>query len=145
MANSNNPGSGTVGLACAEIIVVRHGETVWNVDGRIQGHIDVELNDVGREQAAVVADRLSREFKVSAVYSSDLKRASETAEKIAASCGIAEVIKDPDLRERHLGDLQGLVLREAAKLSDAAYRAFKSHRTNQDIPVCQTDLFLQTF
>ena len=82
----------------------------------------MELNDVGREQAAVVqyrfvfhvgllalaflvlmlvilfdfnflqvADRLSREFKVSAVYSSDLKRASETAEKIAASCGIAEV------------------------------------------------------
>jgi broad specificity phosphatase PhoE len=55
-----------------------------------------------------------------------------------------QVIKDPDLRERHLGDLQGLVLQEAAKVSAVAYRAFKSHRTNQDIPVCQTDLFFQT-
>uniref|UniRef100_A0A6N2KXA3 Phosphoglycerate mutase (2,3-diphosphoglycerate-dependent) n=1 Tax=Salix viminalis TaxID=40686 RepID=A0A6N2KXA3_SALVM len=51
MANSNDPGhSGTVGPTCAEIIVVRHGETVWNVDGRIQGHIDVELNDVGENR-----------------------------------------------------------------------------------------------
>ncbi|XP_011039205.1 PREDICTED: phosphoglycerate mutase-like protein 4 [Populus euphratica] len=134
MAPSNNPSSDSVDPTCAEIIVVRHGETVWNVDGRIQGHIDVELNEVGREQAAVVADRISREFKVSAVYSSDLKRAFETAEKIAAACGVAEVIKDPDLRERNLGDLQGLVLQEAAKVSAVAYRAFKSHRTNQDIP-----------
>ncbi|CAK7337631.1 unnamed protein product [Dovyalis caffra] len=128
------PSSATVDPTCTEIIVVRHGETAWNTDGRIQGHIDVELNEAGREQAAVVADRLSREFKVSVVYSSDLKRASETAEKIAASCGVVEVIKDPDLRERHLGDLQGLIFREAAKVSTVAYQAFLSHRTSQDIP-----------
>ncbi|KAL9378300.1 hypothetical protein Peur_029635 [Populus x canadensis] len=53
-------------------------------------HVDVELNEVGREQAAVVADRLTTEFKVSAACSSDLKRAFETAEKIAATCGIVE-------------------------------------------------------
>lgn len=46
-----------------------------------------------------------------------------------------QVITDPDLRERHLGDLQGLVFREAAKLSPNAYKAFISHRTAQDIPV----------
>ncbi|KDP31898.1 hypothetical protein JCGZ_12359 [Jatropha curcas] len=118
----------------SEIIVVRHGETLWNVDGRLQGHLDVELNEVGRQQAALVADRLSKEPKISAIYSSDLKRASETAEIIAARCGGLEVIEDENLRERHLGDLQGLVLHEAAKVSPEAYQAFLSRQTAQHIP-----------
>ncbi|KAK8606829.1 hypothetical protein V6N13_052585 [Hibiscus sabdariffa] len=117
-----------------EIIVVRHGETAWNATGRIQGHMDVELNEVGRQQAASLAERLSREPEISAIYSSDLKRALETAETIAASCGKFEVIKDPDLRERHLGDVQGLLFREAAKVCPEAYRAFSSRATNQVIP-----------
>ncbi|KAL5847483.1 hypothetical protein ACOSQ3_011007 [Xanthoceras sorbifolium] len=100
----------------AEIIVVRHGETAWNADGRIQGHLDVELNDVGRQQAAAVADRLSKEMAISAV------------------CGVPEVITDPDLRERHLGDLQGLQLKEAAELKPDAYLASSSSRTDQEIP-----------
>ncbi|OMP02065.1 Histidine phosphatase superfamily, clade-1 [Corchorus olitorius] len=131
MSDSN---SSCMDGAYAEIVVVRHGETEWNADGRIQGHLDVELNEAGRQQAASVADRLSKEPKISAVYSSDLKRALVTAETIAARCGGLEVIKDPDLRERNLGDLQGLVFREAAKLSPKAYKAFLSHRTEQDIP-----------
>ncbi|KAE8655139.1 Phosphoglycerate mutase-like protein 4 [Hibiscus syriacus] len=142
----------------AEIVVVRHGETEWNADRRIQGHLDVELNEAGKQQAVLVADRLSKEPKISAVYSSDLKRALVTAETIAARCGGLErlarawkslalyvgllsfllvanqVITDPDLRERNLGDLQGLVFREAAKLSPKAHKAFLSHRTDQDIP-----------
>ncbi|KAG2719860.1 hypothetical protein I3760_02G010800 [Carya illinoinensis] len=118
----------------AEIVVVRHGETEWNADGRIQGHLDVELNDSGRQQASAVADRLSREGKISVVYSSDLKRALETAQIIASCCGELEVIKEPNLRERHLGDLQGLVLREAAKLSPEAYQALSNHKTDQEIP-----------
>ncbi|XP_062156932.1 phosphoglycerate mutase-like protein 4 [Alnus glutinosa] len=126
--------SSVVNPPYAEIIVVRHGETEWNADGRIQGHLDVELNDAGRQQAAAVADRLSREPNISVVYSSDLKRAFETAQIIATSCGGLEVIKDPDLRERNLGDLQGLVLREATKLSPKAYKAFLNHKTDQEIP-----------
>ncbi|KAI9200451.1 hypothetical protein LWI28_008167 [Acer negundo] len=114
----------------AEIIVVRHGETAWNADGRIQGHLDVELNDVGRQQAAAVADRLSKEKAISAVYSSDLKRAFETASIIANRCGVKT---DPDLRERHLGDLQGLRLKEAAELKPDAYVASSSSRTDQEI------------
>ncbi|XP_060194114.1 phosphoglycerate mutase-like protein 4 [Lycium barbarum] len=117
-----------------EIIVVRHGETEWNADGRIQGHLDVELNDIGRQQAMAVAARLSKETRISAIYSSDLKRAHETAETIARSCGDLEVIKDPDLRERHLGDLQGISLREAAKSQPMAYKAFLSDRNDQEIP-----------
>ncbi|XP_015576717.1 phosphoglycerate mutase-like protein 4 isoform X2 [Ricinus communis] len=129
----SNPSS--TRLPYTEIIVVRHGETEWNANGRLQGHLDVELNDAGRQQAALVADRLSKEHKISAVYSSDLKRALVTAEIIAASCGGLEVIKDADLRERHLGDLQGLVLQDAARVSPQAYQAFINRRTNQDIPL----------
>ncbi|XP_043707912.1 phosphoglycerate mutase-like protein 4 [Telopea speciosissima] len=126
--------TGSVAPDYAEIIVVRHGETSWNADRRIQGHLDVELNDVGRQQAAAVADRLSKESKISAVYSSDLKRALETAQIIASHCGPLEVIEDCELRERHLGDLQGLVLREAAKVKPKAYQAFVSAQTDQEIP-----------
>ncbi|KAK4759108.1 hypothetical protein SAY87_020409 [Trapa incisa] len=118
----------------AEIIVVRHGETEWNSDGRIQGHLDVELNQIGKQQAAAVANRLSKEGKISAVYSSDLKRASETAQAIATACGGLEVIKEPELRERNLGDLQGLQLKEAAKLKPLAYEAFLSHQSDQELP-----------
>lgn len=124
----------SVGPDYAEIIVVRHGETEWNADGRIQGHLDVELNEVGKQQASAVADLLSKEIKVSAVYSSDLKRAFETAQIIATTCGGLEVVEDPDLRERHLGDLQGVVYREAARLQPVAHRALLSHRMDQEIP-----------
>ncbi|XP_058228451.1 phosphoglycerate mutase-like protein 4 isoform X1 [Rhododendron vialii] len=147
--------------AYAEIIVIRHGETEWNAAKRMQGHLDIELNDVGRKQAAAVAHRLSKGPKIAVVYSSDLKRALDTAETIASSCGGLqeamvllrrceflsnwgflederetndEVIKDLDLRERHLGDLQGLVYHEASKICPKAYGALSSHRTNQQIP-----------
>nr|GMD80779.1 phosphoglycerate mutase-like protein 4 [Ipomoea batatas] len=123
-----------VSLNCTEIIVIRHGETEWNAEGRIQGHLDVELNDIGRQQAYAVADRLSREPKISVVYSSDLKRAFETAETIASSCGVLEVVKDPELRERHLGDIQGLTVSEASQKSPNAYKAMVSRRTDQEIP-----------
>ncbi|KAI3452050.1 hypothetical protein Pfo_008715 [Paulownia fortunei] len=124
----------TVSLKYAEIIVIRHGETEWNADHRIQGHLDVDLNGVGRQQAVAVADRLSREPKISAVYSSDLKRAFDTAEIIAKSCRVLEVTKDPDLRERHLGDLQGVVFHETAKVNPEAHKAFVSNRDDQEIP-----------
>ncbi|XP_050205912.1 phosphoglycerate mutase-like protein 4 isoform X2 [Mercurialis annua] len=121
-------------LPYTEVVVVRHGETEWNADGRLQGHLDVLLNDTGRQQAAAVANRLSKEPKIAAIYSSDLKRALTTAEIIAASCGGLEVVEDGDLRERHLGQLQGLVLRDTAKVNPEAYQAFLSRRTSQDIP-----------
>ncbi|XP_058088657.1 phosphoglycerate mutase-like protein 4 isoform X2 [Magnolia sinica] len=132
--SNEDAGSSPIPFDYAEIVVIRHGETTWNSSGRIQGHLDAELNEVGRQQATAVADRLSKESKVSAVYSSDLKRALETAQIIAKSCNLNEVIQDPALRERHLGDLQGLVFRDAARLNPEAYRAFSSPKTNQEIP-----------
>ncbi|KAI5418847.1 phosphoglycerate mutase-like protein 4 [Lathyrus oleraceus] len=118
----------------AEIVVVRHGQTIWNFEGKCQGQLDIELNEVGKQQAAAVADRLSMEPKISAVYSSDLKRALETAETIASRCGGLEVVKDLDLRERHMGSLQGLVFSESEKTNPIGYNILKSRNENQEIP-----------
>ncbi|KAJ8446622.1 hypothetical protein Cgig2_002784 [Carnegiea gigantea] len=130
-------GNGSISIepSCTEIVIVRHGETDWNAFGKMQGQLDVELNEVGRQQALAVADRLSREMtNISAVYSSDLKRALVTAEIIACKCGGLEVIADKDLRERHLGVLQGLVYHDLAKLNRKASEAFRSPRSDQEIP-----------
>ncbi|KAF3326658.1 metal-independent phosphoserine phosphatase [Carex littledalei] len=97
----------------AEIVVVRHGETSWNASRILQGHLDPELNEIGRQQAAAVANCLSKEPKFNAIYSSDIKRAAETAQIIANQCDLKEVILDQGLRERHLGDLQGSTLVDA--------------------------------
>ncbi|KAF7078049.1 hypothetical protein CFC21_082528 [Triticum aestivum] len=117
-----------------EVVVVRHGETSWNASRIIQGHLDAELNEIGRQQAVAVAHRLSKEAKPAAIYSSDLKRAAETARTIAKICNLPNVVFDPALRERHIGDVQGLTLQDAVKEKPEAYKAFMSHKRNQQIP-----------
>jgi probable phosphoglycerate mutase len=64
------------------ILAIRHGETAWNVDTRIQGQLDVGLNEVGRRQAELAARHLADE-DLAAVYSSDLQRAHDTAQALA--------------------------------------------------------------
>lgn len=85
--------------------LLRHGETDWNAEGRIQGHLDVPLNRRGIEQAKRVAEQLSGSG-ARLVLSSDLRRAAQTARIIADRLGIP-VRLDPELRERNLGVLQG--------------------------------------
>ncbi|PNX57304.1 putative phosphoglycerate mutase GpmB-like protein, partial [Trifolium pratense] len=75
------------------------------------------------------------EPKISAVYSSDLKRALETAQTIASKCGGLEVVKDLDLRERHMGNLQGLVFSELEKTNPIGYNILITENQNQEIPV----------
>jgi 2,3-bisphosphoglycerate-dependent phosphoglycerate mutase len=87
------------------IIAVRHGETAWNVDARIQGQLDIGLNDTGRWQARRVGQALADE-PVSAVYSSDLMRAHATAQPIAEAVGQA-VVPETGLRERRFGMFEG--------------------------------------
>ncbi|KAI3518867.1 hypothetical protein L1887_07720 [Cichorium endivia] len=91
-------------------------ESRFYSSSNLDGHLHIDLNDVGRQQAVAVAERLSRESKISAIYYSDLKRALKTTETIANKCGGLQVIEDPNLRERHLGDLQSLVYGEAPKI-----------------------------
>jgi glucosyl-3-phosphoglycerate phosphatase len=92
------------------LVLWRHGQTEWNLAGRGQGHIDVPLDDVGRQQARSAAARLAS-LKPSAIISSDLSRAYETAEALADLTGL-EVRRDPALREIHLGQWQSLTRRE---------------------------------
>jgi probable phosphoglycerate mutase len=88
------------------VIIVRHGQTEWNIAGIRQGHLDSRLTPRGILQAQALAQRLARE-KFNAIYSSDLGRAVQTALTIADVTG-HEVTTDPRLRERHLGIFQGL-------------------------------------
>ena len=90
------------------LLLVRHGETDWNRDGRWQGHSDTHLNEIGREQAHRVAAELDG---VDVVYASDLARARETAEIIGAELGLP-VRFDARLRERSFGAWEGLTAAE---------------------------------
>jgi len=87
------------------IIFVRHGETIWNREGRCQGSSDIPLSETGHEQAEALAAALARE-PVSAVYSSDLVRARQTADAIAARHRLP-VLADARLRELNQGELEG--------------------------------------
>jgi probable phosphoglycerate mutase len=87
-------------------ILVRHGETLWNLEGRRQGQADSPLTPLGIAQAQAIAERLADE-PVDALYSSDLPRAWVTAEHIGAACGLS-VIADSRLREKSFGVLEGL-------------------------------------
>jgi broad specificity phosphatase PhoE len=89
-----------------EIILVRHGQTDWNLQGRCQGSTDLELNSSGVEQAETLALGLRQE-KIHGIYSSHLKRALQTADRIRQYHRI-EVVADEDLRELDHGYLEGL-------------------------------------
>jgi uncharacterized phosphatase len=89
------------------ICVVRHGETDWNAQGRLQGREDIKLNDSGREQARKIAAYLGREHW-DAVVSSPLKRAYETAEIIARTLLVSEIEVEEQITERDYGEASGL-------------------------------------
>ena len=97
-------------MQATRIIAVRHGETAWNVDARIQGQLDIGLNDTGRWQARRVGEALASET-ISAVYTSDLGRAHETAQTIAEVTGIP-VVAEEGLRERSFGMFEGKTFSE---------------------------------
>ena len=92
------------------VLAIRHGETDWNADSRIQGQIDIGLNDIGRWQADRMAQSLAGEA-FDALYSSDLSRARATAEALAGVAGVA-VRPDAGLRERGFGVFEGRSYRE---------------------------------
>ncbi|EEC67631.1 hypothetical protein OsI_35025 [Oryza sativa Indica Group] len=107
-----------------ELVVVRHGETSWNASRIVQGQMDPELNEIGKQQAVVVARRLAREARPAAIYSSDLKRAAETAEIIAKACDVSNLMLTEALRERHMGYLQGLMWDDAVNKSPGVFKGF---------------------
>jgi broad specificity phosphatase PhoE len=92
------------------LLLVRHGETDWNADGRLQGQTDRPLSDFGRRQARQLADELAGDG-LEAIYSSDLARARETAQIVGERVGLP-VVLDPDLREKDWGTWEGLTAAE---------------------------------
>ena len=88
------------------LLLVRHGETDWNAEGRLQGQIDRPLSDFGRRQARQLAEELEDE-EIGAIYSSDLARARETAEIVGERLDLP-VELDSDLREKDWGSWEGL-------------------------------------
>jgi len=106
------------------LVLVRHGETDWNLAGRAQGHADIPLNATGRAQARAVASVLAG-FGPVRLWSSDLMRARQTADAIAEATGLT-VECDPRLREYDAGERSGLTHEEAAERFPQQYAAARA-------------------
>lgn len=108
-------------MEATRILAIRHGETAWNVDTRIQGHLDIPLNATGLQQARWLAEALAGRDALDAIYASDLSRAHLTAQTIANAAGLS-VTAHPGLRERSFGDFQGRTFAEIeVELPEAAH------------------------
>ena len=115
-----------------EILLIRHGETDWNAERRLQGHIDIALNAEGLRQAQALGRALRGEA-LDAVFSSDLQRAYHTAQAIAAGRGI-EVQTDPGLRERCYGAFEGLRHDDIRQRYPQAYAAWQARELDARLP-----------
>jgi probable phosphoglycerate mutase len=113
-------------------IVIRHGETHWNREGRIQGHLDSALTEEGSGQAEAVAERLAKQ-NVDVLYSSDLGRARQTARRIAERCGL-DILTDRRLREKNLGVFQGLTATDMKAQFPVEYARYLSREPSFVIP-----------
>jgi probable phosphoglycerate mutase len=112
------------------LCLVRHGETEWNAERRIQGQIDIELNATGRLQAEAAGRWLVR-AGLAALYSSDLRRAWQTAKAIGAATGLEPVAR-PALRERRYGIFEGLTYAELQARHPEGYAAFEARDVDYD-------------
>lgn len=112
------------------LCIVRHGETAWNAEHRVQGQLDVPLNALGQAQAQAAAKVLSRE-KFDVIYSSDLSRARQTAAPTADALAL-EVLLDKDLRERHYGIFETLTYAEVKVKFPEDYARFHAREPDYD-------------
>jgi 2,3-bisphosphoglycerate-dependent phosphoglycerate mutase len=111
-------------VKATRLCIVRHGETAWNAEGRVQGQLDIPLSEVGLAQARAVAAVLGNE-SFSAIYSIDLIRVRQTAQPSAERLGLP-VSLDPDLRERHYGIFQSMTYAEAKERLPEDYARFRA-------------------
>jgi len=130
--NERERATGSPPSAHTEFVVIRHGETVWNSERRMQGQRDSALSERGRAQARALGARMRAE-RFDFLYSSDLVRAHETALAIAAVTG-HEVRIDPRLRERAFGIFEGLTRAEMESLHPAEYERFRLRDPDYIVP-----------
>jgi len=117
-------------MSATTLVLVRHGETAWNAEGRVQGQTDVPLNEVGRAQAEALVRVLAAE-DFGAIYSSDLVRVRETARPTARALGL-EVNLDAGLRERHYGMFETLTYVECRERFPAEFERFRAKELEFD-------------
>ena len=115
-----------------EILLIRHGETAWNAKKRLQGHLDIPLNEEGERQAAALG-RALREESLDAIFSSDLQRARQTAQAVAVPRGL-EVRLDRGLRERCYGAFEGMLYAEISQRYPDAYAAWQARDIDARFP-----------
>lgn len=126
-----------------DIILIRHGETAWNAERRLQGHLDIPLNDEGLRQAALLAHALAGASpgassgqpggKIDHLVSSDLQRARQTAQAIADAHGLTLAI-DPALRERGYGGFEGLLYSEIEARFPHEFAAWQARDVEARLP-----------
>lgn len=123
-------------LKATEIILIRHGETAWNAERRLQGHIDIPLNAQGELQALALGQALKAE-NIEAVISSDLLRARQTAQAVILANQAPTQLSlrlDADLRERCFGAFEGLTYAELALKYPLEFAAYRKRDTNIPLP-----------
>lgn len=114
------------------IILIRHGETAWNAVRRLQGHIDIPLSEIGQRQALALGRALASE-KIDAIISSDLGRALQTAQAVAAHHPL-ELKTDPALRERAYGVFEGLLYTEIAERFPVEFAEWQARDVDSIMP-----------
>lgn len=118
------------------LVLVRHGRTAWNLEGRAQGHTDVGIDETGREQARAMSEVIAA-MAPDTLWSSDLARARETAAFVAAEAGL-QVRFDPRLREFDVGERAGLTTPEFAERYPEAYASWRSGHITGGVPGAET-------
>jgi probable phosphoglycerate mutase len=120
-------------MSTTKLCLIRHGETNWNTERRLQGHTDIPLNEKGVLQARQMAQAIKNsKLLFDVLYTSDLKRAADTANAIVELFGV-EARVDSALRERHFGALQGLTIQEAPLLQPVIWQAHITRDLEHDL------------
>jgi probable phosphoglycerate mutase len=114
------------------IILIRHGETAWNAERRLQGHLDIPLNAEGERQARLLAEALAPE-SIDLVVASDLQRARQTAQAVATPRGMP-VHAEPGLRERCYGGFEGLLYSEIEQRFPVEFAAWQARDVDGILP-----------
>ena len=120
-------------MTITRFCLVRHGETDWNAARRLQGHTDIDLNARGLAQAQQMAHAIKKiHLAFDVLYTSDLQRAAKTAKAIEQLFDVS-AISSAELRERHLGALQGLTTDEAPHLEPALWKSHLSRNVSEEL------------
>ncbi len=112
-----------------KLIIIRHGFSVTNEQGRFAGRTDVPLNEIGKRQAEQCARYVSENYKIDRIYSSDLMRAYDTAKPLSSLTGLEITVKE-DLREMYVGEWEGMLISDIRRIYPEQFEKWK--RNDED-------------